>query len=207
MTDAGPRPLIGLYRLPAADELVVMDRDAALVPGAYLHMVVAAGGWPVVLPPPGAADGQVATADGDAHAATAAVGGPGSGPVLDALDGLVVIGGGDVAARRYGQGPDPRNAGANDQRDELELQLLAGALDRDLPVLAICRGPPGAQRPPWWRSRPAPARDGGVRRASARRRCLRTDGHHHRGGQHGAAPHRREDRGPVQPPPGSRSGR
>jgi putative glutamine amidotransferase len=140
MTDAGPRPLIGLSAYRQRTRWWSWDRDAALVPGVYLHMVVAAGGWPVLLPPPGAADGRVTTADGDAHAATGALVGAGVGPVLDALDGLVVIGGGDLAARRYGQEPDSRNAGTNDQRDELELQLLAGALDRDLPVLAVCRG-------------------------------------------------------------------
>ncbi len=140
MTDAGSRPLIGVSAYRQRTRWWSWDRDAALVPGVYLHMVVAAGGWPVVLPPPGPADGRVTTADGDAQAATAALVGAGVDPVLDALDGLVVIGGGDLAARRYGQDPDSHNTGTNDQRDELELQLLAGALGRDLPVLAICRG-------------------------------------------------------------------
>jgi putative glutamine amidotransferase len=140
MTDAVPRPLIGLSAYRQQTRWWSWDRDAAVVPGVYLDMVVAAGGWPVLLPPPDAADGRVMTAVGDAHAATAALLGTGVAPVLDALDGLVVIGGGDLASRRYGQEPDSRNAGTNDQRDELELQLLAGALGRDLPVLAVCRG-------------------------------------------------------------------
>jgi putative glutamine amidotransferase len=45
---------------------------------------------------------------------------------LDALDGLILSGGADL---------DP---GA--ERDRGELALLSGALERDLPVLAICRG-------------------------------------------------------------------
>lgn len=40
----------------------------------------------------------------------------------------------------YGRDPDPRNGGTNPQRDTVECGLLAGALDCDLPVLAICRG-------------------------------------------------------------------
>ncbi len=56
------------------------------------------------------------------------------------LDGLVLIGGGDVDAARYGADPDPRNGGTSGERDELELGLLGAALERDLPLLAICRG-------------------------------------------------------------------
>ncbi|XBB66522.1 gamma-glutamyl-gamma-aminobutyrate hydrolase family protein [Nocardioides sp. WV_118_6] len=57
------------------------------------------------------------------------------------LDGLVVSGGGDVDARRYGASPDdPLLRGVNPHRDESELAALDAALDRRLPVLAICRG-------------------------------------------------------------------
>jgi putative glutamine amidotransferase len=45
---------------------------------------------------------------------------------LDALDGLILSGGADL---------DPAA-----ERDRGELGLLTGALERDLPVLAICRG-------------------------------------------------------------------
>jgi gamma-glutamyl-gamma-aminobutyrate hydrolase PuuD len=106
------------------------DRDAALVPGAYLDVVVAAGGWPVLVPPLG--DGAV----DDPAGAVAAV----AGPLVDTVDALVVIGGGDVSAERYDEAPDPRNGGTNEYRDELEFRLLEAALDRDLPVLAVCRG-------------------------------------------------------------------
>jgi putative glutamine amidotransferase len=131
MSRPGARPLIGVttYRQPT--RWWSWDRDAALVPGLYLDMVVAAGGWPLMLPPltDGVAD------EGDAVAVTRVV-----GSLVEALDGLVVIGGGDVAAERYGQPPDERNGGTNQFRDELELQLLDAALERDVPLLAICRG-------------------------------------------------------------------
>ena len=130
MTPPGARPLIGLTSYRQDTRWWSWDRDAALVPGVYLDMVVAAGGWPVLVPP--LTDGAVDDPDG----AVAAV----VGPLVDTLDGLVVIGGGDVSAERYGQDPDPRNGGMSAFRDELELRLLETALERDLPLLAICRG-------------------------------------------------------------------
>jgi len=140
MTPARPRPLIGVSMYRQVTTWWPWDRDAALVPGAYLDLVVAAGGQPVLVPPGGdAADAADAAGDGSPEAA-------GRGPtvvldgLLSVLDGLVLIGGGDLDAKRYGQDPDPRNGGTNFQRDELEIGLLSGALDRDLPVLALCRG-------------------------------------------------------------------
>jgi gamma-glutamyl-gamma-aminobutyrate hydrolase PuuD len=59
---------------------------------------------------------------------------------LDALDGLLISGGCDLNPRRYGQTPHPETQPPDDARDELEDRLLGEALDRDLPVLAICRG-------------------------------------------------------------------
>jgi len=59
---------------------------------------------------------------------------------LDGLDGLIVTGGTDLDPALYGQ---PRQAETEDPdrpRDELELRLIREALDRDLPLLGICRG-------------------------------------------------------------------
>jgi len=128
--DSVRRPLIGVTTYRQDTRWWSWDRDAAVVPGVYLDVVVAAGGWPVLIPPVGDRYGVA----GIAVVASSVE------PVLDAVDGLLVIGGGDIAASRYGEDPDGRNGGVSDARDELELQLLDAALDRDLPVLAICRG-------------------------------------------------------------------
>jgi putative glutamine amidotransferase len=55
--------------------------------------------------------------------------------------GLLLPGGPDVDPALYGASPDP-DAGLEVGRslDDLELRLLKYALDRDMPVLAICRG-------------------------------------------------------------------
>lgn len=65
---------------------------------------------------------------------------PGAPSVLDAVDALVLAGGGDVDPKRYGGGPHPKLYGLDDERDEFEFAILAEALARRMPFLAICRG-------------------------------------------------------------------
>jgi gamma-glutamyl-gamma-aminobutyrate hydrolase PuuD len=96
------------------------DRAAALLPAAYVDGVVRAGGLPVLLAPvdlPGAAEAAV-----------------------DALDGLLLTGGADIDPSEYGADRDPETKGLRPDRDRWDQELLAAALARDLPVLAVCRG-------------------------------------------------------------------
>lgn len=58
---------------------------------------------------------------------------------LAGLSGLVMTGGSDVNPARYGQAANG-SEGIDDERDNMEADLLAQALAADLPVLAICRG-------------------------------------------------------------------
>ena len=60
---------------------------------------------------------------------------------ISSVDGLLLTGGPDVDPQRYGQARDPQ-AGLNlsPRRDRWEMALLEAALERDMPVLAICRG-------------------------------------------------------------------
>lgn len=58
-----------------------------------------------------------------------------------ASEALVVLGGGDVDAELYGVSGEVPNGGGVDRRsDERELRLMRAAIDRDAPLLAICRG-------------------------------------------------------------------
>ena len=59
---------------------------------------------------------------------------------LDALDGLVFSGGPDLDPTLYDAEPHPETHGTRPERDRAEIALLAAALERDMPVLAICRG-------------------------------------------------------------------
>jgi putative glutamine amidotransferase len=101
------------------------ERRAAVLPESYFELVAAAGGRPLLLPPPSRAPG-----------------GPeaGAAEVVAVLDGLVLTGGGDVDPAAYGEEPDAEVGGVDVNRDASERALLAAALEADLPVLAICRG-------------------------------------------------------------------
>jgi putative glutamine amidotransferase len=112
------KPLIGIttYVEPAA--WGHWQLEAALVPYDYVRAVERAGGRAVLIPP-----------DDD-----------GSEEVLAALDGLIVSGGNDLTPESYGAEADPTTNGTNPARDRGELALLRAALERELPVLAICRG-------------------------------------------------------------------
>jgi putative glutamine amidotransferase len=131
MPTARSRPLIGITTYRQVTSWWAWERDAALVPGPYLDMVEAAGGQPVLLPTPGETSGPEPVTPGSEAEL---------GPLVAKLDGLLLIGGGDIGAHHYGQDPDPRNGGTNGRRDDLELSLVTAALAADLPLLAVCRG-------------------------------------------------------------------
>jgi gamma-glutamyl-gamma-aminobutyrate hydrolase PuuD len=115
-------PLVGVTTYSERAAWGAWDRAAALLPDTYVQSVVRAGGRPVLLPP---------TGDEDVRDAAA---------VIDALDAVVLVGGGDVDPARYGQGAHATTAGVDARRDAAELALVAAALDAGTPILAICRG-------------------------------------------------------------------
>ena len=63
-----------------------------------------------------------------------------AGEALDVVRGLVLTGGEDVDPARYGATPHPKLGKIDVGRDAMEFALLAGARERGLPMLAICRG-------------------------------------------------------------------
>jgi putative glutamine amidotransferase len=62
------------------------------------------------------------------------------GTSLHGVAGLMLMGGTDVNPARYGEQRRLKTEDSDDPRDQCELALIAEALDRDLPILAICRG-------------------------------------------------------------------
>ncbi len=60
--------------------------------------------------------------------------------VVRAYDGVLLAGGGDVLPSIYGETAHPTFGAAEQGRDEYEIELVRLALEKDLPVFAICRG-------------------------------------------------------------------
>jgi gamma-glutamyl-gamma-aminobutyrate hydrolase PuuD len=61
-------------------------------------------------------------------------------PRLDGMAGLLLMGGTDVNPKLYGASPAPETDEPDDERDAVEWRMIDEALERDLPILAICRG-------------------------------------------------------------------
>jgi putative glutamine amidotransferase len=107
-------PVIGLTTYGPEGEL-----DSVSLPIAYLRALADAGGVPVLLGPSGAALPRV----------------------LDAVDALVLSGGGDLDPASHAEGQHDTVYGVVPERDAFELEIARAALERpELPVLGICRG-------------------------------------------------------------------
>ena len=60
--------------------------------------------------------------------------------LLDRVDGLMLAGGADVDPASYGADAHPKTLDPDPTRDAFEIALVRRALERDLPLLGICRG-------------------------------------------------------------------
>jgi putative glutamine amidotransferase len=112
------RPIVGITSYAEDARWGVWEQPAALIPLSYVDAVEKAGGRALLIPP--CPEGVEET--------------------LDCLDGLIFSGGADLDPECYGAEAHPETNGTHPERDDAELALLEGALARDMPVLAICRG-------------------------------------------------------------------
>jgi len=111
------KPVIGIttYLTPAS--WGAWHLEAVLVPASYVRAVERAGGVPVLIPPGASYD-----------------------ETLDRVDGLIFSGGSDLDPELYGEDAHAETVGIFRERDDFELGLMRAALERDVPLLAICRG-------------------------------------------------------------------
>ncbi|MGO9498782.1 MAG: gamma-glutamyl-gamma-aminobutyrate hydrolase family protein [Solirubrobacteraceae bacterium] len=118
------RPVIGICTaLVRANWGVWQEREAALLALSYIDAIQRAGGLAVMIPP----DSRFEDADGPDD-------------LLDLLDGLILAGGNDIDPACYGADVHPATHHLVPERDRSELALAVRAVERDMPVLGICRG-------------------------------------------------------------------
>ena len=111
------KPVIGITCFVRETTYGNWTRDAAILPSAYITMVSKAGGVPLIIPPAG--DMTL---------------------LLDSMDGLIVAGGPDISPANYGEEPGPMTTEFYPDQDFSEMGLIKEALNRDMPLLGICRG-------------------------------------------------------------------
>jgi putative glutamine amidotransferase len=112
------KPVVGITSYAEKVTWGAWVEEAALVPLAYVRAIERAGGRPLVVPP-----------SEDSIEET-----------LSVLDGILFSGGSDLDPQLYDAEAHPETQGVHEARDRAEMALLAAALERDMPVLAVCRG-------------------------------------------------------------------
>jgi putative glutamine amidotransferase len=115
------RPVVGICTALEHARWTVWEREAFLLSRTYVDAIQAAGAVAYMIPPDArAADDPDAT--------------------LAPLDALVLAGGADIDPASYGAKPHSCTTGTRPVRDAAEIPLALRALERDMPLLGICRG-------------------------------------------------------------------
>ena len=115
------RPVIGICTVLEQARWSVWDQEAFLLPRSYIRAVQSAGGLVVMIPPD-----EAVNEDPD--------------QLLDIVDGLILAGGADVDPGSYGAQSHPETRGTVPERDAFEIVLARRAMERDVPLLGVCRG-------------------------------------------------------------------
>ncbi|MDX6581080.1 MAG: putative glutamine amidotransferase [Solirubrobacterales bacterium] len=116
------RPVIGISSMiERAAWTVWEDVEVNVSQRSYSEGIDRTGGLPLLLPP-----SEAGTAE--------------PGAILDRLDGLLLAGGADLDPATYGADADPTTTNSRAERDRFEVALARAALERELPLLGICRG-------------------------------------------------------------------
>ena len=115
------RPVIGICTPLERARWGAWDLDAFLLPRSYVDAVHRAGALALLLAP------DPALVDDPDEA-------------LDRIDGLMLAGGADIDPAAYDAEPHPETIGSVPERDAFEVALVRRALERDIPLLGICRG-------------------------------------------------------------------
>lgn len=115
------RPVIGICTALERARWGMWEQEAVLLSRSYVEAAQNAGALVVMLPPDDVLLGDPSQA-------------------LDLIDGLMLAGGADIDPSTYGEAPHPETVETVPERDRFEIAMTRAAIERDLPVLGICRG-------------------------------------------------------------------
>jgi putative glutamine amidotransferase len=115
------RRAIGICAAVERVRWAAWDQEVAMAPRSYARAVQRTGARAVILPPDPRAE-----ADPDVF--------------LVGIDALLLAGGSDVDPGTYGAAPEPETGTTWPDRDAFEVALCRRAIERERPVLGICRG-------------------------------------------------------------------
>ncbi len=107
------------HRATIAISANIMDENSALH-FAYSQAIVEAGGVPIIIP-----------ANCDSNTIHS---------LMMNVDGVLLSGGDDIDAQYFDEENIPNLTSLNALRDHYEFMLLRAAIDRNIPILGICRG-------------------------------------------------------------------
>jgi putative glutamine amidotransferase len=115
------RPVVGICAALERARWSHWDQQAYLLPRSYMNAIQGAGGIALMFPPDPHVD-----EDPDAW--------------LDRVDAIIFAGGADIDPASYGAETHPETKGTVPERDAFEIVLARRAVERDMPVLGVCRG-------------------------------------------------------------------
>lgn len=110
-------PVIGVTTSVNVRDYETPEQAVVMIPANYPQAIRRAGGIPILL-----------TEGDDVET------------LLARLDGIIIAGGRDVDPARYGEEPHERTDNLRPEQDTWESALIATAIERDLPLLCVCRG-------------------------------------------------------------------
>ncbi len=115
------RPIIGISGSMMIDEGGMFPGyERAYVNNDYIQAVIRAGGTPFIIPM-GESDDTIKQQ-------------------IKLIDGLILSGGHDVDSLLYNEEPTQKLGEIYPKRDEFDLKIIKYAMDKEIPILGICRG-------------------------------------------------------------------
>lgn len=115
------RPVIGICTALERARWGMWEQEAVLLSRSYVEAVQSAGALVLMLAP----DERLIEDPDEA---------------LDMIDGLMLAGGADIDPSAYGAERHAQTVETVPERDRFEIALVRAAIERDMPVLGICRG-------------------------------------------------------------------